>query len=82
MKKYKHLYAVFYMSKHVNKINLLVLTTGLRPKFLVPVVAVPLWQHQREEKVKYDLAVVHGVPGNVRHKPVPELSQGSAQKNR
>ncbi len=44
-------------------------------------VAVSLWQHQREEKVKYDLAVVHGVSGNVCHKPVPEFSQGSAQKH-
>jgi hypothetical protein len=64
------------MSKPINKINLIVF------KILVPVVAVSLWQHQREEKVKYDLAVVHGVPGNVCHKPMPKFSQGSEQKDR
>ena len=33
-------------------------------------------QHQREEKVKDDLAIVHRVTRDVGYKPMPELGKG------
>ena len=40
-----------------------------------PVVATALWQHEGEEQVEDDVTLVHGIAGNIGHKPVPELSQ-------
>ena len=42
----------------------------------VPVVPVTLGQHQREQELEDDLAVINWVSGNVGDKPVPELGQG------
>ena len=49
----------------------------LEHKVPVPVVPVPLGQDQREQEVKHHLPVVHRVPGDVGHEPVPELRQRS-----
>ena len=39
-------------------------------------IPISFWKHKREEQVKDDLPVIHGVAGDVGHKPVPELGQG------
>ena len=43
-------------------------------------VSVPLREDEGEEELEDDLAVVHAVPGNVRHEPVPKLGQSPANE--
>ena len=47
----------------------------LEDKVSVSVVTVPFRQHQREEQVKDDLAVVNRVSGHICHEPMPKLGE-------
>ena len=49
----------------------------LKHEEAVSVIPVTLGQHQREQQLEDDLAVIHRVSGNVGNKPVPELGQSS-----
>ena len=45
-------------------------------------VSVSLGEDEGEEELEDDLAVVHAVPGNVRHEPVPKLGQSPANNGK
>ena len=42
-------------------------------------ISIPLWQHEWEEEVEDDVTIIQGLPGDVGHEPVPELSQRPEQ---
>ena len=42
-------------------------------------ISIPLWQHEGEEEVEDDVTIIKGIPGNIGHEPVPELSQRPEQ---
>ena len=41
----------------------------------MPMIPIALGEDEREEQIKDDLSVVHGVARNIGHKPVPELGE-------
>ena len=43
--------------------------------YYIPVIAIPFWEHEREEQIENDLAVVDAIAGDVGHKPVPEFGK-------